>query len=158
MVKKQFKELSKQSKSRYGNVLERLHKSGVRISDVSAMPDAMLRKAIGFKGKKKSLDGFRRNVSAIKRDTTKRTSLPTYVIPKYKKFGYRKKRLAQVYAELNKTIGETFSGIAEGLRAVNKSYTIKKSYARTRFLLKLPRSQYGRLPQKERDVLALFGY
>ena len=122
------------------------------------MSDVDLRSSIGFKGKKTSFDGFKRNLNAIRTDTSKRQALPTYVLPKYVKFGYKGNRLKQVTVELKKTVGETFSGMVADLRVANPLYTAKKANKRVAFLLKLPKSKYKRLPKGERDILRDYGY
>jgi len=155
---KKFIDLSKSSKDKYGSVVERLHTSGTTVIQAQKMSDLDLKTRIGFKGKKASFNAFKRNLNAIRTDTSKRQALPSHILPKYVKFGYRTKGLTKITAELQKTVGETFKAMVKDVENANPTWSEKEAIRHVIRLLKLPKSLYKKQPQSDRDILADHGY
>jgi len=160
MVRKDFNQLAKSSKDKYSSILKRLHTSGITSKEALVMSNSELKKTIGFKGKLSSLNGLKRNISAIKRDSTKKRDLPNYTLKSYKKFGYRGKKLQEVKIELNKTIGSTFYSISDDIQK-KRNISEKEADKRVNFLLKLDKKKLNDtevVSEKERDILRDYGY
>ena len=154
-MKKKYQELSVSSKSKIASTLERLDKIGITVKEAKRMTDTDLRKAIGFKGKKASFEGFKRNVRQITFSQEHRKESANIVIKKYKKFGFKGVKLKQLEKDLTKTAGSSFISISEELQKLG--YEKYKSYDQAEFLLKIPKSEYDTIPIEQQDILRDFG-
>lgn len=161
MVKK-YSQLSKGSKDKLSNTVERLHKSGITRKDALKMSDSDLKKALGFKGKKASFEGLKRNIKQIgvgvdKIDTKERKEgITNLSIPKYIKFGYRGKKLNIVKTEIRKTAGlNIFYDISKKVQT-EFNLSENQSYRRTDAILKIARINYANLTKREKELLSYF--
>ena len=155
-MRKTYSQLSESSKERLSSVLERLHKSGLSVKDVEAMSNVQLKRAIGFKGKISSLEGFRRNVAQLQFTQIRKESISNRTLISYQKAGYRGKGLSRVSHQLRKGIGlNTFFDIA---KKVQTTFNISKSqsYKRTDLILKKARINYKKLSKREKEILSYF--
>ena len=155
-MRKTYFQLSESSKERLSSVLERLHKSGLSVKDVEVMSNVQLKRAIGFKGKISSLEGFRRNVAQLQFTQIRKESISNRTLISYRKAGYRGKGLSRVSHQLRKGIGlNTFFDIA---KKVQTTFNISKSqsYKRTDLILKKARVNYKKLSKREKEILSYF--
>jgi len=156
MTKKMdYGKLSKGSKSKIASTLERLDKVGISVKKAKAMSDTDLRKATGFKGKKVSLEGFKRNIRQITFTQEHRKKSVNIVIAKYKKFGFKGAKLKQLEKDLTKTAGSSFISISDELQKLG--YEKYDSYDQAEFLLKIPKDKYDTIPIEQQDILRDFG-
>lgn len=154
-LKKKYSELSESSKSKIASTLERLDKAGITIKEAKAMSDADLRKGVGFKGKKTSFEGFKRNVQQITFTQEHRKESANIVIAKYKKYGFKGRKLKELEKDLTKTAGSSFISISQELEKIG--YDKDESYKAAELLLKIPKDKYDTIPAAEREILRDFG-
>ena len=119
------------------------------------MSDADLRKGVGFKGKKASFEGFKRNIRQITFTQEHRKGSANIVVAKYKSYGFKGAKLKQLEKDLTKTAGSSFISISQELEKIG--FSKEMSYKRASFLLKIPKSKYNLIQQSERDILADYG-
>jgi len=154
---KKYVDLSSGSKKKLENTLERLERCGITIYESKKMSDTQLRQALGFKGKKTSFDGLKRNINQLSLDMSRKQGSINLVLAKKVKQGYRGKGLKIQRGILVKTCGDTFTSIALDLEKAGLSK--KESYIATRRILKVPKYLYPKqLNRKEREILGNYGY
>jgi len=158
----EYKQLSKSSKAKISNTLERLDKAGITVKEAKALSDSDLKNALGItRMKKASLIGLRKNIRQITFSQEHRKESANIVIKKYKAFGFKGIKLKQLEKDLTKTAGSSFISISQELEKIGYTGKDKEgknlSWKRAEFLLKIPKDKYDVIPQKERDILADFG-
>ena len=158
---KEYNELSKSSKSKIASALQRLDRAGITTKQAKEMSNTDLRKAIGFKGKKTSFEGFKRNVYQITFSQEHRKESVKIGVGKYKQIGWKGIKLKQLEKDLTKTAGSSFISIADELEKIGYTELDKEgkklSWKRAEFLLKIPKDEYSQIPIKEREILADYG-
>ena len=156
MTIKKYTQLSKGSKEKLRTTLERLHKSGITVKDVKTMSDLQIKKALGFKGKKASFLGLKRNINQLQFDLERKEGVSNSALPTYVKFGYRGKKLSRTKNELRKTVGlNIFFDIAKKVQKEFK-LTERQSYKRTDLILKQANINYKNLSKREKELLSYF--
>lgn len=155
MVKKKYAELSEGSKKKIAGVLKRLDKADITVKKAKAMTDSDLKKALGFKGKKASFIGLRKNIKQITLTQVRRKESVDIVVKQYQKQGWKGVKLKGLQKDLTKTAGSSFISISNELQKLG--YEKYDSYDQAEFLLKIPKSKYNTIPKDQRDILRDFG-
>lgn len=148
--------LTQNSKTKLVSVAERLERCGITSKDALKLSDFDLKQIVGFKGKKSSFDGFKRNIKEISFDLERKKGVLNDSLPKYTKLGYRGKGLNLVKVRLNKTLGlNTFFDIA---KEVQKKFGLSESesWSKTRDTLALANVSFKQLLPSEKEVLEYF--
>jgi len=155
--RKKYSELSVSSREKLANTLSRLERRGITITEAKKMSNPQLRVALGFKGKKASLLGLRRNIQQITFTETHKLGTVNIATTKFIKYGYGGKGLKLAKSRLIKTVGKTFDSISGEF--IKEGMKTKEAHRRTREILALPKSKYStKLTKKERDILSDYGY
>lgn len=155
-MQKKYSQLSKSSKTKLSSTLNRLHKSGITVKDVSTMSDAKLKQALGFKGSQTSFKGLKRNIDQLQFTQERKEGISNLSLVSYSKIGYRGKGLSRVKSQLRKGVGlNIFYDIS---KEVQKKYglTEKQSYRATDTILTQARKNFKKLDKKEKELLSYF--
>lgn len=153
---KNYSQLTESSKNKLSNTLERLHKSGITVRQALSMSDTQLRQALGFKGKKSSLEGLKRNIKQIQFNQNRKEQISNRSLTSYTKSGYRGKGLTRVKSQLRKTTGlNIFFDIAKDVQT-KFNVSKERSYSETRTILKVARTNYKKLSKREKELLSYF--
>lgn len=158
-----YSKLDTKSKSKLASVLERLHKSGLKRNDIfrpkdnkQLISDKELRLSLGFKGKKASFEGLKRNIKSIGISKERKEGSVNLTLPKYTKFGFRGHKLDVIQKELRQTSG---INIFFDIQAkVQKEFNLTKGQAlrQTKAILEIAKTNYTKLNQREKIILSYF--
>ena len=155
-MRKKYSQLTEGTKTKYSNTLERLHKSGITVKDTKIMTDLQLKQALGFKGKKSSFEGLKRVIKQLQFDQNRQEKISDRSLQSYSKAGYRGKGLSKVKSQLRKSVGlNIFFDISKEVKS-KYGLTTNQSYRQTERILKQARINYGRLSQREKEILSYF--
>ena len=155
-MQKKYSQLSKSSKIKLSSTLNRLHKSGLTVKDVSTMSDSKIKQALGFKGSQTSFKGLKRNIDQLQFTQQRKEGISNLSLISYSKVGYRGKGLSRVKSQLRKSVGlNIFYDIS---KEVAKKYglTEKQSYKATNTILIQARKNFKKLDKKEKELLSFF--
>ena len=160
MVKK-YSQLKPLSKNKLSTTLERLHKSGLKRNDIfrpkdnkQLISDKELRLSLGFKGKKASFEGLKRNIRQIGISKERKEGSVNLSLPKYANFGFRGRKLDIIKKELRTTSG---INIFFDIQAkVQKEFNLTKNQAliQTKAILEIAKTNYTKLNKREKIVLS----
>jgi len=153
---KAYINLEKASKDKLVSVAERLERSGITVKEALKLSDLDLRKSVGFKGKKTSFEGFKRNVKEIGLTLERKQGILKDALPKYAKIGYIGKGLNLAKVRLDKIIGlNVFFDIAKEVQ--NKfGLTVSESYNKTSNMLQIAKFDFNQLSKSEKIILEFF--
>lgn len=162
MTTLKYSKLTPTTKGKLNSTLVRLHKSGITQKEALALSDKDLKQALGFKGKKTSFEGLKRNIKNLsvgindKDKLSRKEGLRTLALPKYAKFGYRGKRLSIIKKELSKAIGlNIFFDISKEVQT-KFNVSTKQSFKLTNSILERAKKNYKKLSVIEKIILSYF--
>lgn len=153
---KTYSQLKESSKGKLANTLERLHKSGITVKDTLVMSDSQLKQSLGFKGKKTSFEGLKRNIRQLQFDQQRQEGISNRSLTSYAKSGYRGKGLSRVKSQLRKTVGlNIFFDISKKVQSTF-NLTTNQSYKQTSLILRKARTNFRNLSKREKEILSFF--
>ena len=155
----EYKDLSEATKKRHEQLLEKIHKTGFKLSEFEKMNDDDFSKYLGIKKGKKTKYGYsnvyshRKLIRQIKGTAERKTETINRTEKRYIKAGFTHKRLAQVKRELVMTAGNTFAEVYDKVdkHFPSKSITSKQEY--TRQLLRIPHHEIQDLSDFDRETI-----
>ncbi len=111
------KKLSDSSRIRLANQINRVHKSGYTVQEALNMTDKELRQNLGLKGKKASLDAFRRNLRSATLDDQRKREVVNEALKWYQKHGWTGRGLKKKKVDLWRHVEtNTFWNVVEGVK------------------------------------------
>lgn len=154
---KDYNDLSDSTKNRYASMLEKLHKSGFTTMEVRNFTGKELKNALQNKATIKTNEAYIRIIHQITTTIERKDKTVDLALDSYKKFGFKGRGLDKIEKELTKVSGNTYFAIVKRLQKDYKE-SEKKALIHARDILKLPKSHYTMLEQKEQLILADFDY